>query len=134
MAERADAGMTLRFELHVSKPERSIEFYTKILGFTLIRASEDYSDLRRDAVTLGIGTADSTGDENYVWPEIETTKKGVGVEIVFEVDDIHRFYEEVKATGYPIREDIRYQSHGLTDFRLVDPDGYYLRPTSRERE
>lgn len=131
MAERADAGMTLRFELHVSKPERSIEFYTKILGFSLIRAGEDYSELRRDAVTIGIGTAEGLEEENYFWPEIETNKKGVGVEIVFEVDDIRRFYEEVKATGYPIREDIGYRSHGLTDFRLVDPDGYYLRPTSR---
>jgi lactoylglutathione lyase len=134
MVERADAGMTLRFELHVSKPERSIEFYTNVLGFTLIRAGEEYSELRRDAVTLGIGLAEGLDEENYFSPEIETDKKGVGVEIVFEVNDIRRFYEEVQQTGYPIREDIAYRPHGLTDFRLIDPDGYYLRPTSRERE
>jgi lactoylglutathione lyase len=134
MVERADAGMTLRLELHVSKPERPIDFYTNILGFTLIRAGEDYSELQRDAVTLGIGLAEGLDEENYFSPEIETDKKGLGVEIVFEVNDIRRFYEEVKQTGYPIREDIGYRPHGLTDFRLVDPDGYYLRPTSRERE
>lgn len=134
MVERADAGMTLRLELHVSKPERSIDFYTNILGFTLIRAGGDYSELQRDAVTLGIGLAEGLDEENYFSPEIETDKKGLGVEIVFEVNDIRRFYEEVKQTGYPIREDIGYRPHGLTDFRLVDPDGYYLRPTSRERE
>lgn len=124
-------NMTLRFELFVKDLERSVEFYTNILGFKVIRAHEKYHSLQRDNVIIGIGSADKLVQEHYFRPEILTDRKGLGVEIVFDVDDIDAFYEEVKATGYPIHEELKRRKHNLTDFRIVDPDGYYLRPTSR---
>ncbi len=50
--------------------------------------------------------------------------RGLGVEIVLEVDDVHVMYENAQSHGYPIEEPLQKRPWGLTDFRLVDPDGY----------
>ena len=124
--------MTLRFELFVEDVARSVDFYTQIMGFKVVRASDTYHSLNRDGVTIGIGAAHHLSEDHYFRPEVTTQRKGLGVEIVFEVDDVEAFYQEIQASGYPIAEDLMRRKHGLTDFRLVDPDGYYLRPTSRD--
>jgi lactoylglutathione lyase len=123
--------MTPRFELFVEDPDKSVEFYTKILGFSVRYSNERYYSLVRGSVTIGIGYASKLRDGHYFRPEITTQRKGQGVEIVLEVDDIHAEYERVKASGYTIAEDLTEREWGLTDFRLVDPDGYYLRVTSK---
>ena len=35
------------------------------------------------------------------------------------------------AAGWPLEQDLQDRAWGLTDFRVVDPAGYYLRITSR---
>lgn len=57
---------------------------------------------------------------------------GLGVEIVLEVEDIDDVYNKVVAKGYPIQTDLTKRPWGLIDFRIIDPDGYYLRITSIE--
>jgi uncharacterized glyoxalase superfamily protein PhnB len=54
------------------------------------------------------------------------------VEIVLEVEDIVAEERRVRATGQPLLQALQKQAWGLTDFRLADPDGYYLRVTSRD--
>jgi len=124
--------MTLRFELFVEDVARSVDFYTQIMGFKVIKANDTYHSLNRDGVTIGIGQARHLAENHYFRPEITTQRKGLGVEIVFEVDNVEAFYHEIQASGYLIAEELTRRKHGLTDFRLVDPDGYYLRPTSRD--
>ena len=50
---------------------------------------------------------------------------------VLEVDDIAAMYKSVLAQNWPLSGALQTQPWGLTDFRLLDPDGYYLRITSR---
>jgi uncharacterized glyoxalase superfamily protein PhnB len=57
--------------------------------------------------------------------------RGLGVEIVLEVDDVAAMEAHVRASGYPIDGPLQVRPWGLTDFRLIDPDGYYLRLTDR---
>jgi len=123
--------MTLRFELFVDDPQKSVAFYTDVLGFKIASSHERYWSLQRDSIVIGIGYTEKLVEGHYFRPEILTTRKGLGIEIVFEVDDIKAFYEAVKATGYSIHEELTERKWGLTDFRIADPDGYYLRPTSR---
>jgi lactoylglutathione lyase len=54
-----------------------------------------------------------------------------GVELVLEVDDVAAERDRVAAAGWPLAEDLRERPWGLTDFRILDPAGYYLRITSR---
>ena len=54
-----------------------------------------------------------------------------GVELVLEVDDVAGERDLVAAAGWPLEQDLQDRSWGLTDFRVVDPVGCYLRITSR---
>ena len=56
-----------------------------------------------------------------------------GVELVLEVDDVGAERDRVVAAGWPLGEDLQARPWGLTDFRILDPAGYYLRITDRAR-
>ena len=125
-------GMTLRLELFVSDMQTSIDFYTKVLGFEQLDDDESYVPVRSGSVTIGLGPAAGLPPFHHFRPEVAKSRRGLGVEIVLEVDDVKAFYEKVKASGYQGKiSPLRKQSWGLTDFRVVDPDGYYLRITDR---
>jgi lactoylglutathione lyase len=57
----------------------------------------------------------------------------VGVEVVLEVDDVAGERDQVVAAGWRLDEELQDRPWGLTDFRLVDPVGYYLRITNRHQ-
>jgi len=53
------------------------------------------------------------------------------VELVLEVDDVEAELDRVRSRGWPIEEELTVRPWGLRDFRLLDPNGYYLRITQR---
>jgi len=128
----APQGMSLRLELFVNDLEKSAEFYTRVLGFERMKGAADYVPVRSGSVVIGLGPAAGLSKRHYFNPELMTTRRGLGTEIVLEVDDVERCFDQVKAAGYKkILSPLRKQSWGATDFRVADPDGYYLRITSR---
>ena len=58
-------------------------------------------------------------------------RPGRGVEFVLWVDDLQKLYARVQTQGWPITDELRRRLWGLEDFRLQDPDGYYLRFTAK---
>jgi uncharacterized glyoxalase superfamily protein PhnB len=58
---------------------------------------------------------------------------GRGIELVLEVDNIETMYKQVCATSWPLSGKLQRQAWGLTDFRVLDPDGYYWRITTRDK-
>ncbi|WP_447007160.1 VOC family protein [Saccharothrix isguenensis] len=46
------------------------------------------------------------------------------------LDDVHAEASRVQAEGLPLGNGVQVRPWGLTDFRIHDPDGYYLRLTS----
>lgn len=54
----------------------------------------------------------------------------VGTEIVIEVDGIERVRDELVGRGVVLAEDLVAREWGLSDVRVIDPDGYYLRFTN----
>lgn len=123
--------MMVRLELFVQDMEQAISFYVHILGFEVRGQEEDHASLRNGACLFGLGPIAKLPAEHYFTRSRLREARGLGVEIVLEVDDIHLMYEHVQSCGYPIEEPLQRRNWGLTDFRLVDPDGYYLRITSR---
>lgn len=122
-------AMSLRVEVFTSSVETSGEFYRRVLGFDeLSRQERDgqpvYLWMGRGTARIGIGYAGEPVD-----PAVR--KVPAGTELVLEVDDIDAEFERVRATGWPFEAGVREQPWGLRDFRLHDPDGYYLRLTSR---
>jgi lactoylglutathione lyase len=125
-------GMSLRLELFVSDVEKSADFYTCVLGFERLDGESDYVPVRSGSVIIGLGPAAGLPKFHPFNPELQTSRRGLGAELVLEVDDVKSYYEKVKASGYKGKlTPLRTQSWGLTDFRIVDPDGYYLRVTDR---
>jgi len=125
-------GMSLRLELFVSDMQKSIDFYTKVLGFERLEGEPNYVPVRSGSVVIGLGPASGLPKAHHFNPEVKNARRGLGTEIVLEVDDVQAFFQRVKSSSYKgIISPLRNQSWGLTDFRIVDPDGYYLRITSR---
>ncbi len=129
----APPRMGLRLELFVEDMETSIGFYTRVLGFEVIRNEPgDYASLRNGGVVLGIGPISKLpGEGGYFTRAIASLRRGLGVEIVLEVDDVEGWHRRVVASGHPVFERPQERAWGLRDFRIIDPDGYYLRLTSR---
>lgn len=130
---RAFTAMRLRLELFVADMDASIAFYTRALGYRVVRRDEGYASLRRGAAVLGLGPAAKLprggGGPGFTQERLEGDR-GAGVEIVLEVPDLDAAYEQALAAGVEIADPPRRRPWGLRDFRLADPDGYYVRVTT----
>jgi lactoylglutathione lyase len=125
--------MSVRLELFVQDMDQAIAFYSHVLGFEALRREEGYASLRNGTFILGLGLIAKLPAESggYFTRSRLQSARGLGVEIVLEVDDVQAAYEHVQSCGHPIEGPLQKRNWGLTDFRIVDPDGYYLRITSR---
>jgi catechol 2,3-dioxygenase-like lactoylglutathione lyase family enzyme len=122
---------SLRLELFVSDLPRSVEFYRSVLGFEVDRHQEDYAGVRDGSVVLGLVPVTNLPESHGpgFTPARPADARGLGVEIVIEVDDLSAAAARVTTAGHPMSEPPQRRPWGLTDFRLFDPDGYYLRIT-----
>lgn len=125
--------MSIRLELFVQNTDQAIAFYSHVLGFEVLQRKGGYASLRNGTFILGLSLIAELPEESggYFTRSKLRSAHGLGVEIVLEVDDVHTTYQYVQSCGYSIEEPLQKRDWGLTDFRLVDPNGYYLRITSR---
>jgi lactoylglutathione lyase len=122
--------MTLRVEIFPDDLDATVGFYTGVLGFAITKdqraEASAYVSLERGSVQIGAS--------RRAVPDVrEARLPPTGTELVLEVDDVAGERDRVAAAGWPVREDLTDHPWGLTDFRIVDPAGYYLRITSRDR-
>ncbi|HYY10607.1 MAG TPA: VOC family protein [Kineosporiaceae bacterium] len=115
----------LRVEVFAADLDATVDFYVRVLRFTLERDERDegYVALRRDAVRVGAGRRAGAGGEGARRPP-------AGVELVLEVEDLDAEVAHVRAAGWPLDEPVTERPWGLRDVRLLDPDGWYWRLTT----
>jgi lactoylglutathione lyase len=131
MKKTEESKMTMRLELFVNDLPESIGFYHRVLRFEIGDGQADgYTPVTNGEVQLGLNLRSNLPDDHPVQSK-ENERLGQGIEIVFEVDDIDEIYEYISAQNWPLANKLQRQPWGLTDFRVLDPDGYYLRFTSR---
>ncbi len=126
--------MAFRIELFVDDLDTSIVFYERALGFRLVRRERDYASLERAGAVLGLAPMAKlppTGNGPGFTRERLAGVRGAGVEIVLEVPDVDAALAVIQQSGHPLVEPLHHRPWGLRDFRVVDPDGYYLRITDR---
>jgi predicted enzyme related to lactoylglutathione lyase len=124
-------AMTLRIELFVEDLGASLAFYTNVLGFRAEHRGRDYASVRNGAVLFGLGLAHGLPANHHFSQLALQQQKGVGTEIVLEVTDVDAYHRRVLESGHRLAAPPRDRPWGARDFRIVDPDGYYLRVTSR---
>jgi len=128
-------SVRLQVNLAVKDLQVSAAFYTETFGFKELSNDPGYILLQRNELVLGLKT-----DELLWYPDpgeqpVESLTRGVGVELGLEISDIGHFHAQLQLAGVAIREPLTEQPWGATDFRMLDPDGYYWRITSpRDRD
>jgi lactoylglutathione lyase len=112
--------------LRVGNLERSIDFYTNILGMKLLR-QKDYPDGKFTLAFVGYQPeADGAVIElTYNW-DTEQYDIGDGYgHIALEVDDVYQATDEIRQRGGKIIRDAGPMNAGTTIIAFVeDPDGY----------
>lgn len=112
--------------LRVGDLDRSIAFYTEIMGMKLLRR-QDYPDGKFTLAFVGYGDeADSSVVElTYNWG-VDGYEVGSGFgHIAVEVDDVYKACDEIRARGGKIIRDAGPMNAGSTVIAFVeDPDGY----------
>ena len=94
------------------------------LGASLGQAQDFRIGLQEDAY--------ARGHAHYFTPHLDRFPRGVGVEVSVDVadeDELRWLYATAQAMGCVVREWV-VRGWGATDFRIADPDGYFVRFTT----
>jgi lactoylglutathione lyase len=114
--------------LRVGNLERSIEFYTNVLGMQLLR-QQDYPDGKFTLAFVGFGDeSDNTVIElTHNW-DTDHYDLGEGYgHIAIEVDDVYQAVVELKNRGGKVIRDAGPMNAGTTIIAFIeDPDGYQV--------
>jgi lactoylglutathione lyase len=118
---------SIRLEIFVGDARKCIDFYTNVLQFKLLRDEPEYIYMNWDNIFLA---AIPNANKETLVEKNAYRGPPKGLEIVFEVDDLVAARDQVVERGWKLDADIDTQPWGLKDFRITDPDGYYLRITT----
>ncbi len=112
--------------LRVGDLQRSIDFYTHVLGMRLLRKS-DYPQGEFSLAFLGYGeeSDEAVIELTYNWG-VESYEMGNGYgHIALEVDDVYLATTKIRERGGKILRDAGPMNAGTTIIAFVeDPDGY----------
>ena len=112
--------------LRVGDLERSIRFYTEVLGMKLLRR-KDYPEGRFTLAFVGYGdeSENTVMELTYNW-DTDAYDIGTGYgHIALEVDDVYQATEEIRKRGGKILREAGPMNAGTTIISFVeDPDGY----------
>ena len=105
---------TLSPIIPVADMQRSIDFYTEVLGFDVAMHSSDYSILTRDGASLHLTRAD---DQSV----LDATRGHTS--LYLEVEAIESLWSHVShfRDRYKVR-DLFDREYGMREFHIIDPD------------
>ena len=114
--------------LRVGDLQRSIDFYTQVLGMTLLR-QKDYPEGKFTLAFLGYAPEpEATVIElTYNWDTSSYDLGNAFGHIAIEVDDVYDACESIKQRGGKIIREAGPMNAGTTIIAFVeDPDGYQI--------
>jgi uncharacterized glyoxalase superfamily protein PhnB len=131
MRKTLDSATTFRLELFVDDLAAAIDFYRQVLGFQIGQQHSDgYTPMTKGDVRVSLNLRANLPDDHPI-QAMAGERLGRGVEMVLEVNDIEAMYAHVLSTNWSLSSKLQDQPWGLTDFRVLDPDEYYWRITTR---
>lgn len=122
--------------LRVGDLDKSIDFYTQVLGMTLLRRN-DYPDGQFTLAFVGYGDEahNSVIELTHNWG-VSKYELGNGYgHIALEVADVYKACEDIRARGGKITREAGPMLHGRSILAFVeDPDGYKIELLSPARK
>lgn len=114
--------------LRTGNLDRSIEFYTHVLGMRLLRR-KDYPEGKFTLAFIGYGeeSGNTVIELTYNWGVEKYELGNAYGHIAIEVDDIYAACEAIRQKGGKIIREAGPMNAGTTIIAFVaDPDGYYI--------
>ena len=107
-------------QIIVADIDRSIEFYTKKLGFDVDFRYEDfYAGIIKDGCSIHLKLGKSSIEER------KNKRNNEDIDIIFSVDGIEELYQELSNKPIEFVQSLRDMPYGK-EFYVADPDGYIL--------
>ena len=104
----------------VADLERSLDFYTRELGFEIAFRYEDfYAGIGRDGYTLHLKSGSPAIEERA------NRRDNEHLDLVLSVEDISSLFDVIKSRAAIIVQPLREMPYGR-EFYIADPDGYIL--------
>lgn len=120
--------------LRVGELDRSLAFYTEVLGMHLLRRS-DYPEGRFTLAFVGYGP-ESEGavlELTHNWDRTSYTLGDAYGHVAIEVEDAYAACEAIRARGGRVVREAGPMKHGTTVIAFVeDPDGYRVELIQRK--
>ncbi len=114
--------------LRVGDLERSLRFYTEVLGMRLLRR-KDYPEGKFTLAFVGYGEEADTAvlELTHNWGVEKYELGNAYGHIAVAVDDAYKACEEVKRRGGKVSREAGPMKHGTTVIAFIeDPDGYKI--------
>ncbi len=120
--------------LRVADLERSLRFYTEVLGMRLLRR-KDYPEGKFTLAFVGYGDETETAviELTHNWGVDKYDLGNAYGHIAIAVDDAYRACEEVKRRGGRVTREAGPMKHGTTVIAFIeDPDTYKIELIERK--
>ncbi|MEI7432515.1 MAG: lactoylglutathione lyase [Betaproteobacteria bacterium] len=114
--------------LRVGQLDRSLAFYTEVLGMRLLRRS-DYPEGRFTLAFVGYGEESDQAviELTHNWDTPSYDLGNAFGHIALEVDDAYAACNQIKARGGKVTREAGPMKHGTTVIAFAeDPDGYKI--------
>ncbi|PJA08727.1 MAG: hypothetical protein COX70_02960 [Flavobacteriales bacterium CG_4_10_14_0_2_um_filter_32_8] len=114
--------------LMVNDVEETIEYYTDLLGFTLLRTVPetgklDWAMVKRNEVVIMFQSAKSLKSH---LPRLKGEKPGGGLTFYIKTDKITELHEELSDNNVEIISELESTFYDTIEFSIVDVNGYIL--------
>ncbi len=120
--------------LRVGDLDKSVDFYTRVLGMTLLRRN-DYPEGKFTLAFVGYGpeTEHAVIELTYNWGVDKYDLGNAFGHIALEVDDAYAACDKIRAAGGKVVREAGPMKHGSTVIAFVDdPDGYKIELIQRK--
>ncbi|HTL80048.1 MAG TPA: VOC family protein [Bacteroidia bacterium] len=118
----------LTVNLMVENVDRSVKFYSDLLGFTTITSVPGekgmiFALIMKDEVSIMLQTLESFVANN---PEFKNEKTGGAILLYIDVKNIDEVFERVKKAKVGLYKEMHETFYGTKEFAIRDPDGYLI--------
>jgi len=120
--------------LRVGDLDKSLDFYTRVLGMTLLRRN-DYPEGKFTLAFVGYGpeTEHAVIELTYNWGVEKYDLGNAYGHIALEVEDAYAACDKIRAAGGKVVREAGPMKHGSTVIAFVDdPDGYKIELIQRK--